>query len=128
KPNEAGEQHVPESLASIARPTARPRDQVVERDHEWARAPTGEMEIDGVIDVWADPLDVALEGHGIFIGGELAVTAAAAAGHPVLTHRQRRSVESHVEQERQVGVESSPDQSLQQPARVGPHAPDGART
>jgi|SRR6267143_2916562 hypothetical protein len=84
------------------------------------------MEVDAVIDIWADPLDVALQGHGILIGGEVAVTAAAAAGHPVLTHRQCGSVEGDVQEKCQVGVESSPDESLQQAARVGPHASDGA--
>src|SRR5437867_9553281 len=124
---QAAEDAVTQPLAARAGPAPRPGDEVVEGDHEARRAAAWQVEGGGVVDVRADPLDVAAEGDRVLVGRELAVVPAAASSEPVLADREGGGVELDVEEQRQLVVEPRLDQPLQQAASVRPHAPDRAR-
>ena len=100
----------------------------MERDHQRDRALPGQVEVDRVIDVRADPLDVGGQRHGILVSGQLAVTSPPAAGQLVLADRKSRRVERRIEQQGQVAIEAVLDQARQEAARVGSHAASRART
>ena len=84
------------------------------------------MEVDRVVQIWPDPLDIAGQGHGVLVGRELAVAAAATAREPVLPDGQLGRIEGHVQEEGQLGVKTRLDQPFQQSPRVGAHASRGA--
>ena len=81
-----------------------------------------------MVDVGADPLDIGGQDDGVLVRRELAVAAPPGSGELEAAGRQSGLVKGNIEQQRQVGVEARPDQSLQQAASVGAHAAAGART
>ena len=99
----------------------------MQRNDQRAWASARQVEVDGVVEVRTDALDVAVQGDRVFVSRHLAVAAAPAAGQLVVTHRKRRGVECHVEEQGQAGVEASPDHALEQTPGISADPAGGAR-
>src|SRR5205085_11527443 len=87
---QAAKEPVAHTLAPHAGSAPGPGYEVVQRDHERARAAARQVEVDGVVDVGGGALDVVGQRDGVFVGRELAVAAAAAADDAIVADRQRR--------------------------------------
>src|SRR5207248_5217894 len=124
---QAAKERVAQTLAPHAGAAPGPGDEVVQRDHERARAAARLVEVDGVVDVCADALDVLGQRDGVFVGGELAVAAPSAADDAISAYRQSRRVEGAVQEECEMGIETGPDQPLEEAAGVGTDPSRGAR-